>query len=179
MDIGSGLGILSAALLLFLITSKIQTYSDFKTFKTFNKPSIFISANLAWLLMWPETHWYYIFRGGRGDFPPFADSIGIPIMAQTTMIFMAIIPMNIFVFLTTMKSNLPSTLFIRPDSYKSKALMWEIFFGFWLLVNQLFLVAFIIDGDHISILVNLFFTFILLNLRAGKMLNIRQNSAGL
>jgi len=44
-----------------------------------------------------------------------------------------------------------------------------MFFGFWLLLNLLCLIGFVTDGDHFSIPVNLFFTFILLTLRAGQM----------
>ena len=46
--------------------------------------------------------------------------------------------------------------------------MWEVFFGFWLLVNLLFFYEFVADGDHVAIPVNLFFTLVLLTLRAGQ-----------
>lgn len=168
MDLGSGLAIASATILLFLIVTNVKTFQDFKNNTTLTKSSTFISANLVWLLLLPGTYWYYIFRGGRGDYPPFADSIGIPIMMQIPVYLYLLIPLNIFILLTTIKTNLPTRLFLRPNSYSRTAIMWEIFFGFLLLINLLCLAAFIADGDHFSIPVNLFFTFILLTLRAGQ-----------
>src|SRR5690606_39838186 len=55
-----------------------------------------ISANLVWLILLPGTYWYYIFRGARGDYPPFADSIGIPLMTQIPFYLFLLIPLNIF-----------------------------------------------------------------------------------
>jgi hypothetical protein len=74
----------------------------------------------------------------------------------------------LFLLIATVKSNLPARIFIKADEYKGGAIFWEVFFGFWLLVNLIFLIDFVIDGDHVTIVVNLFFTYILLNLRAGK-----------
>ena len=180
MDLGSGLLIASASILLFLIVAKVKTFSDLKNVRTLNKTVVFISANFVWLMLIPGTYWYYIFRGGRGDYPPFADSIGIPLMTQIPLILFLLIPLNIFILLTSLNSNLPSNIFTKATSYSSKTILWEIFFGFWLLVNFTCFVSFIIDGDHFSIPVNLFFTFILLTLRAGQISNydlIRKNAS--
>jgi hypothetical protein len=117
----------------------------------------------------PGTYWYYVFRGVRGGYPPFGDSIGIPLMTQIPFYLLLLVPLNIFILLTTIKTNLPTKLFIKPDQYSRTKFFWEIFFGFWLLINLLFLVDFVADGDHFSIPVNLFFTYILLALRAGQM----------
>lgn len=168
MDLGSGLAIASATILLFLIFTKVETFNDFKNNRTLTKTATFISANIVWLILLPGTYWYYIFRGGRGDYPPFADSIGIPLMTQIPFYLFLLIPLNIFILLTTIKTNLPTKLFVKPDNYNRATILWEIFFGFWLLINILCLVGFVTDGNHFSIPVNLFFTFILLTLRAGQ-----------
>lgn len=78
MDLGSGLAIASASILLFLIFTRVTSFEDFKNNNTFTKTATFISANLVWLILIPGTYWYYIFRGGRGDYPPFADSEEFP-----------------------------------------------------------------------------------------------------
>ncbi len=174
MDLGSGLAIASATILLFLIFTKVKTFHDFKNIQAITKSATLISANLVWLILLPGTYWYYIFRGGRGDYPPFADSIGIPIISQIPVYLCLLIPLNIFILLTTIKTNLPTRLFVRPNSYVRTAILWEVFFGFWLLINILFLIVFIADGDHFSIPVNLFFTFILLTLRAGQISKYEQ-----
>jgi len=174
MDVGSGLAIASATILFFLIFTKVKTFSDFKNNKTLTKTATFISANLVWLILLPGTYWYYIFRGGRGDYPPFADSIVIPLMTQIPFYLFLLVPLNIFILLTTIKTNLPTRLFIKPDKYKMVTILWEIFFGFWLIINLFCLYSFMVDGDHFSIPVNLFFTYILLTLRAGQISKYEQ-----
>jgi hypothetical protein len=168
MDLGVGISIASIVILGFLIFKRAKTFSDLIQIKSINKTTIFIISNILWLILIPGTYWYYLFRGGRGDYPPFADSIGIPIMTQIPLILALMIPLNLFIGLTMIKSNIPTKLFIKADFYKSRAIFWEIFFGFWLLINLFCFVLFVIDGDHISIPVNLFFTYVLLTLRAGQ-----------
>ena len=177
MDLGSGISIASATILLFLTFAKINTFSDFDRIKTLDKKAVFIYANTVWLVLLPGTFWYYTFRGGRGDYPPFADSIGIPLMTQIPLYLFLLIPLNIFITLTTIKANLPTRLFIKADTYNRSIVLWEIFFGFWLLVNLLCLIGFVVDGDHFSIPINLFFTFVLLTLRAGQISKGTKNAS--
>jgi len=54
------------------------------------------------------------------------------------------------------------------EKYSRPTILWEFLFGFGFLVNLLCFVGFVVDGDHFAIPVNLFFTYILLNLRAGQ-----------
>jgi hypothetical protein len=175
MDLGLGLVIASITILLFLIFTKVKLFQDFKNNRTYTKTSIFISANLVWLLLLPGTYWYHFFRGGRGDYPPFADSILIPIMTQISFYLFLLIPLNIFIFLTTIKTNLPTRLFIKPHFYNRETILWELFFGLCILINILCLIAFVVDGDHFSIPVNLFFTYLILTLRAGQISKFDQN----
>ncbi len=168
MDLGSGIAITSATILIFLFFAKVKTFKDFRNNRTLTKTATFISANLVWLILIPGTYWYYIFRAARDDYPPFADSIGIPLMTQIPFYLFLLFPLNIFILLTTINTNLPAKLFPKPHKYNSTKILWEIFFGFWILLNFVCLIGFVIDGDHFSIPVNLFFTFILLTLRAGQ-----------
>ncbi len=168
MDLGAGISIASIVILGFLIFKRIKTLSDLLKIKSINKTAIFIMSNALWLILIPGTYWYYFFRGGRGDYPPFADSIGIPIMTQIPFLLILMIPLNLFIGLTMIKSTIPSRIFIRADNYKGKAIFWEIFFGFWLIINLFCFVIFVMDGDHFSIPVNMFFTYVLLTLRAGQ-----------
>ena len=174
MDLGAGIAIASLTILIFLILTKSNNFSDLITFMTPSKLWIFISANLVWLLLLPGTFWYYTFRGGRGDYPPFADSIGIPLMTQIPFLLFMLVPLNLFILLTTIKTNLPTRLFSKVENYSKPTILWELFFGFWLLVNLLCFVLFVVDGDHFSIPVNLFFTYLLLNLRAGQISKYEQ-----
>lgn len=169
MDLGSGVTIASLTIWLFLYLEDAETLADLKKIKTFNKLTIFISSNIALLLLIPGTYWYYMFRGMREDYPPFADSIAIPIMAQIPVFLYFLIPMNLFIFLTTIKAKLPTELLFKPKRYNWKARFWEMFFGFFFFISLVTTILFIIDGDHISIIVDLFFSFILLTLRAGQL----------
>ena len=168
MDLGAGLAIASGTLLLFLLTFKIKRGSDFKKLQTMDKVMVFLSSNLIWLLLIPGTSWYYTFRGRRGDYPPSADSIGIPIASETTFYLMLLIPLNLFLLLTTYKAKLPTSLLAISDKKGPAVTLTELFFGFWLVVNIVFMVTFILDGDHFSLFVNIFFTYMLLTLRAGQ-----------
>ena len=168
MDIGAGIVIASITILIFLYKQKIEIIEDFKKLKSMNKNSIYIYANLIWLILIPGTIWYYTFRGMREDYPWFADSIGIPLMQSIPVFVIAILPLNLFIFLTTLKSKFPAKLIESRTEYNWRGILNEMFWGFWILLNLLILIAFIMDGDHISIPVNIFFTYILLNLRSGQ-----------
>lgn len=168
-DLGDGIITFSLFSLLFLFVSKIKTWKDFFSVNAGRKTFLFVVSNIVWLLMIPGTYFYYFYRGVRGDYPPFADSIGIPIMAQIFFYSLLFIPLNLFLLLTLIKSNLPAKLFLRPSKYKKVSILWEIFFVCFLLINLICLILFIIDGDHISIMVSMFFVYALLSLRAGKL----------
>ena len=169
MDLGSGLSIVSTTILLFLILVGVKKFGDFKNVMAFDKKITVIYANVVWLILLPGTYWYYLFRLRRGDYAPLADSIAIPIFTQIFLYLILLIPLNLFIYFTTRNIHLPTRLLIKPVMYDRITILWEIFFGFWLLINLLCLISFVVDGDHFSIPVNLFFTFILLTLRAGQM----------
>lgn len=168
MDLGSGISIASIVIIVFFVLKKVKTLSDLTKIQSINKIGILISSNIVWLLLIPGTHWYYFFRGGRGDYPPFADSIGIPIFTQTTLILYLLVPLNLFIGITLIKSNIPTRIFIKADNYNIRIILWEIFFDFWLLISLFCFVILVVDGDHISIPINLFLIYILLTLRAGQ-----------
>lgn len=167
-DLGSGIIIFSSTILTFLYYRKIKTNSDLKNLKSLSKKEIFIWANLFWLILIPGTYFYYFFRLSRGDYPPFADSIAIPISSQTDALLYLIIPLNIFLFVAAYKSKLPKKIFIKINFKTLNCSFWKIIFSLLLILNQLILLPLIIDGDHFMIITNVVFTFILLSLRTGK-----------
>ena len=167
MDAGAGVAVAMATVLLFLSISGIRTVADCKWITSFTRKKLIIASNLMWLLMVPGTDWYYVFRLESGDYPPFADSIAIPEAAKISVYLFALLPLNLFLLLTTTKARLPTRIFLKATRYGKAAVGWEIFFGTLLLLNGACLVAFVLDGDHVFILVNLFFTYVLLTLRAG------------
>lgn len=168
MNVGMGLCTASLSMFLFLFLSGVTKFSDFLKLKSIKKIPLYIATNLVWLAMIPGTFWYYSFRAGRGDYPPFADSIGIPIYDQVQLCMFLIIPLNIFIFLATIRSNLPTHIFIKATYHKLPVILWEVFFGLLLVINIICFIAFVADGDHFSIPINLFFSYVLLALRAGQ-----------
>lgn len=174
MDLGAGIVLASGTILLYLLITKTKSFQDFSKLKTLKRSTAFITVNVLWLLMIPGTVWYYTYRGGRGDYPPFADSIAIPIYYQIQFLLYLILPLNILVFLTTLNTNLPTNLFVKPDRFGLPVILWELFFGVCQLLNLLCLIVFVADGDHISIFVILYFTYIVLSLRAGQISRYKQ-----
>ncbi len=168
-DIGSGLAIASMTVLLFLFRKRINSFRDFKSVQSLSRKQIFIFSNLVWLLIFPSIWWYYSYRGDRGDFPWFSDTVIIPIIDLSIFCLIAFIPLNLFIWLTSIKSNLPTKLFVKSDYRTGGNISKNVFWYFCLLLNILALLMLIEDGDHLAIPVNLFFTFVLLSLRAGQL----------
>jgi hypothetical protein len=169
MNLGTGIMVASAVILYLLLIARINSLRDLKKLHTPNRKTIIIGSNVVWLLSLPGTYWYYSFRLWRGDYPPFADSIGIPIYMESSFYLVLLIPLNIFLFIATIKTELPTTLFISAKGYNWRKVVLEIFFGFLLLINIILFVTLVYDGDHFFILINLFFTYVILSLRAGNM----------
>ncbi|MDR1005295.1 MAG: hypothetical protein LBL74_00325 [Bacteroidales bacterium] len=167
LDMGSGLIVFSLSILVYLYIYRIKIWKDFQNIKGPSKLSLFISANIAWLLMIPGALLYYIYRGIRGDYPLEADSIGIPIMYQTIGIIILLIPLNIFIILSLRFYKSPSNIFLFTRNYNVMQIIVEIIFALLLLLNILILFFFIMDGDFVSIIVSLYFIYILMSLRTG------------
>lgn len=170
MDLGSGLAVFSAMMLAFLFVSRTTTWSGFLELSTKRKPFYYITSNLALLLLIPGSFWYYSYRGARGDYPMFADSIGIPIFSEVLVVFLLLIPMNLFLYLVLSQSKMPAQLLFWPKRHDTRGVVWEVVFGLCLLLDIIFLTTSIIDGDHVSVIVDTFFIYMILSLRAGKML---------
>ena len=100
----------------------------------------------------------------------FADSIGIPMYSETVTMLVLLIPLNLFLLLTLTRSKMPAQLLYWPQHHNARSVVCEVVFGLCLLATVFFLVTSIIDGDHVSVIVNTFFVYAMLSLRAGKLL---------
>lgn len=168
-DIGSGLVVATVVVLLFLRITRISCFADFLKLQTPTRLSVLLCANAAWLLMIPGTWWYYSYRAMRGDYPPFADSIGIPIGAQTTFFLAALLPLNVLLAVLLVKAELPARLLLRPARYTTVAVLWETAFAGLVLLAVLLVAAFICDGDHVAIVSFLVLSYLLISMRAGHL----------
>lgn len=167
MDFGLGLCVIAISFLAFLIATKTKESSDFKNIKTPGITGIFSGANIAWLFTLVSTYWYYTFHAGRGDYPPFADSIGIPISEEVNFFMFFFIPLNVFILFCIAASNLPAPLFIKVNRYNVGRILLEALFGFLMFINLLCLIIELITGHHFLIVVSMYFVYVILSLRAG------------
>lgn len=148
---------------------------------SFKKSQIYLFVNLAWMLMialetvrtYNESVKYYTSHLLKGDYPPEADSIAIPIFEETFFVFAflsaVLMIINTLLFITTRKGNYPSPLFILPNNYNGMKIFWELLFGLAFFLDvALFLymewIGFLFQG-----LIILFLGFMLLHVRAGHM----------
>lgn len=149
--------------------------------KSFTKSQIYLYVNLAWVLMiaietvrtYNESVKYYTTHQLRGDYPPEADSIAIPIFEDTFFVlaFLSTILMiiNIILFITTRKGIFPSPLFILPKNYNGIRIFSELFLGLAIFVAVLLFLYIEWIGFHFQGIIILFLGFMLLHIRAGHM----------
>jgi hypothetical protein len=151
-----------------------------KNINTINNGKIFITSNLAWIIttiigtvkMHNIISKNYEYHFLKGDYSPDSDSISIPIIRETFYVFIIYLIfqlfLNLFIYLTSLKNKLPTKLFIKADFYNFPVIIWELYFAFWITTTLIFSfyqfwIEFYLEGA-----VALFYTFILLNLRAGQ-----------
>lgn len=168
MDAGIGLVIASSSVLGFQAFGRYRKWKDFLLMRSLSRKGIFIGVNIAWVLLSVSFVWYYWYRMVRGDYPPSADSILVPLSDSLMFYILMLIPVNAFLLLTTFGAELPARIFVQARKYTAMAVAWEVLFGFMLLLNFIVMFEFIIDGDHLNIPITLFFAYVLMSLRAGQ-----------
>jgi len=166
-DLGSGIVVASIVIIAFLLKFRIRRLADLKNLKSVNKSWLYLISIPVWLLLIPGAYWYYTLRAERGDYPMFADSIAIPIFYSFIVVAIGFLLFLPFLVISISKSQLPTFIFIKPEKYDSISIVRESFWGILLLIDLASLISFIIDGDHVSIIVTLYFVYLLLTLRAG------------
>lgn len=170
-----------------IATTNTESKTSFNNIKTFNKRKIFISANLAWLFIiilgtsrvLSESTNYYEYHLSRGDYPPEADSISIPIFRETFFAFNFINLADFFehfYIFDNSQNKLTDKAFHQSRLFIVPVVLWELFFGFWLATSLFFFFYWFWIGYYIEGLITLFFTFILLNLRAGQISKYKQTT---
>lgn len=169
-DFGLGICALAVGLLVFLYLYNITQWGDLPVIKTRGVSTIFLVANIADLILIPGTFIYYSFTGLRGDYPYDADSVGLPIYTNCSIILFFLIPMNGFLYLSTLKRNtkLPAPFFQKAIGRCAAFLFWKIFIDLLVVINLVCLVFFVVRGDTISVFSMLLFLYVLLSVRAAK-----------
>lgn len=168
-DLGSGLIVVGISLFVFFSAKGINNFSKIKNATSMDKGSIFTLSNFAVLLLIPGTIWYYGLHSVRGEYPPWADTIAIPIMAQSTGFLIMLIPLNIYLLIAAYKSKQHALIFSRAETTILRSVAWEVFFGIPLLLTIASALISTIAGDHFLIFVSIFMVYVVLSLRAGKL----------
>ncbi|TGE04536.1 hypothetical protein [Hymenobacter fodinae] len=169
LDAGSGIAIASITLWLFVVGKGLRAVAQLRQLRTPNKRQFFIWFNTGWVVLFAALHWYYHYRGVRGDFPPFADSIGIPLYYGTIGLLVFWPVLNLLWLLVLWPVQLGGHLLVKPLAYTWQSVLVEGLCGVWLLIVGLYSISTIIDGDHLTIPVVLLFIYLLLVLRAGHL----------
>lgn len=169
-DVGMGMCALAIGLLLGLIISKYRKWKRLGEIEAGSVLTVFAMANLADILLVLATILYYYYRALRGDYPPDADSIGIPVVMQSSGILFFLLPMNIFLIASTLKSNtrLPGPMFQKTIRNTAPLVGWKIVLHGLILLALACLVLSVIGGDALAVLSMLMFLYVLLSVRAGK-----------
>ena len=168
MDIAFGIIVASVTVYGFIITNRINKQRHIKQITTLSKRNTFILANGMWLLLIPGAYWYYLFRSGRGDYPWFADDMSAPIGNKVTLLLYGWVLVNMLLIMALRNSKMPAHLFIEIQYAIRSLISCLLFLMLFLGANNIYLLRLIVDGDHIAIVVSLFFSYIMLSLRAGK-----------
>ena len=169
-DIGMGVCALSVGLFLGLLFFRYKKWKRLDEIKAGSVLALFIMANLADILLAIATVIYYSYRGYRGDYPPDADSIGIPIAMQSSGILFFLLPMNVFLIVSTLRSStcLPGPMFQKTIKNTASLVGWKIVLHALILLVLVFLVLIVVDGDTLSTWSMQMFLYVLLSVRAGK-----------
>jgi hypothetical protein len=178
LDAGAGLAVGGLSLLLLVQALRVQAASELRVRPTFGKGALLLWFNLGWGVLVLALNWYYLYRGVRGDYPPFADTIAIPIMQGTTALLYCWPVVNGLLLLGLWGAELPGSLGEMPYRYTWRAVLVEAVFGFWALLLILYSAVVILDGDHLTIPVVLGFLYLLVVLRAGHMQAVNQQLSG-
>jgi hypothetical protein len=116
---------------------------------------------------------YYTSHLLKGDYPPEADSIAIPIFEDTFFVFailtVVLMIINTLLFITTRKGNYPSPLFILPNNYNGMKIFWELLLGLAFFIDALLFLYLEWIGFHVQGLIILCLGFMILHVRAGHM----------
>ncbi len=173
MDFGSGIMIASGLLFFILLFKRLKTVRDLYRIRSLNPKWLISLTYFFWLsgIVWIFYDLY--FRQTRGDFPWFADTIVIPFVEISILIILGCVPLLILFAISLPNSRYCVPIFVQMRHCSFSNILWELFFDGLLLVTLCFTAIMIYYGVHGFIIVFMFMDYLLLSLRAGKLLENR------
>ena len=108
---------------------------------------LLIIWNALWAIRIPLSEWYHMLRQRRSDYPPWGDSIGIPIYSESVAWVLGAIVTTAVLVVLRVRHPLPATIRI---SKPASLFTWlrAFFIGLWLVLLILCVVSGVLDGDE-------------------------------
>ena len=168
MDLGLGITSLAVSLYVASIVLKVKHVSDWWTIQSpAQSRTIYLLLNCAWLGGIPSRFIYYLARSQRGDYPAFADSIGIPICGGAGLALILWPVLNRIARTYLADSRHPVRLFTRLRLSESGRSLSELSAVAVLGMCLILVILNIRDGDVTAVPLWLVLLYVALSLRAG------------
>lgn len=145
MDLGMGLAALGVGLAMLFAARGVRSFKSLASLRSPpSRRSFYFSATLCWLSFIPAEWLWLVYTQRRGDYPWWADSIGIP---GFSVLFFGLIGLPFVllgVAIALRGAQLPATLWAKPyfgPPYVVCSILWAA-----VLLTLLFLWAFLFAG---------------------------------
>lgn len=168
LDTGHSLVSLGISLSLFMIYFRIRRLSDLRFLQTPKSSREFLKwINLSLFSSIISSYIYYNYTFIRGDYPAFADSIGIPIGFQALYSFISMLVMSYLWIVLLEHKILPINLWIWPPHSGLRKWICLLVFGVLLGLALFRLGEDLVHGDFTSVPIHLIWLYIWLSSRAA------------
>jgi hypothetical protein len=119
-DLGVGLASAGASMLVLIAVTRSWSVQRLRTLKTPRRRwPVVILSNAAWFYyIWATTQ-YLILQARRDEFPPWADSIAIPMAGLGMSLIFGFIVINIGLAVYLYGAKLPASMWTRPRTVRS------------------------------------------------------------
>jgi hypothetical protein len=119
-DLGVGLASISASLIALLAMTRSWSVQRVKALQTpRHRWLIFLLSNAAWIYyIWATTR-HLILQAARDEFPPWADSIAIPIAGLGAFMVFGLVAINVGLAVYLHRASLPVPMWARPRAVRA------------------------------------------------------------
>ena len=122
-DAGFGLASLGVSLLALLVANRLWTLARLRTLRTPRlRWPIVVAANAVWIYyIWATSQFLFV-QARRDEFPPWADTMAIPLAGITMFALVGGLLINIGLVLCLYGAKLPASMWGRPRTARAWAL---------------------------------------------------------